>query len=209
MGIQAEDDSAERLRIGAAVHAARREKKLSIKQLSSESSLSTGMISQIERGISLPSLKSLMMLATALGVPIGRFFNAPETPPATGSSIYVVHKNERPQLKLTPLGVTKQNLVPDLPGALDLFEVKLAPGGSSGPEFYSHPGEKAGVVLGGRLRLWISELPTILEAGDSFRFPSHLPHRFDNPGEAETHLIWIALNAEKSRALLTEATTQG
>ncbi|AMD56772.1 hypothetical protein AWN88_00330 [Agrobacterium tumefaciens] len=192
-------DIAESLRIGSAVLAARKSKSWSIKALADTSGLSTGMISQIERGRSLPSLKSLMMLAAALDVQIGHFFNAPEAPPHRGSSIYVVHRNERPTLKLTPTGVTKQHLSPDVPGMIEMFEVKLAAGGSSGPEFYRHEGEKAGMVLSGRLELWINDEPTLLEAGDSFRFPSSLPSRFNNPGSDETHLIWVLINTDKTQ----------
>ena len=202
------EDDAESLRIGTAIHSARKEKGWSIKKMSEMSGLSTGMISQIERGLSLPSLKSLMMLATTLDVPIARFFNAPSPAPEVESSIYVVHKNERPLLKLTPLGLTKQNLAPELPGIMEFFEVKLMPGGSSGPEFFPHAGEKAGLVLQGRIRLWLNDSPTMVEEGDSFRFPSDLPHRFDNPGRREAHMVWILVNTEKSAALMLESVSK-
>jgi transcriptional regulator with XRE-family HTH domain len=197
-----EEVEGEATRIGKAIHAARKKRHWSIKDLSAASRLSGGMISQIERGISLPSLKSLIALAAALDVPIARFFSAPPLVNAAASSIYVVHKNERRQLKLTPTGLTKQHLVPELPGMIEMYEVKLTPGGSSGPEFFPHPGEKAGLVLTGTIRLWIDEAPSVLEAGDGFRFPSDLPHRFDNYGSTEAHLIWIALNAQKSLPFL-------
>lgn len=191
-----DDESVESLRIGAAILRVRKAKGWSIKTLAETARLSTGMISQIERGRSFPSLKSLSMLATALGVPLGTFFEAGASAHHPKSSIYVVHRNERPTLKLTPNGVTKQRLSPEVPGLLELYEVKLTPGGSSGPEFFPHEGEKAGLVLSGRLRLWLNDEPTILEAGDSFRFPSSLAHRFDNPGNSETHLVWMVLNTE-------------
>lgn len=202
------DEDAESLRIGIAINEARKEKSWSIRDLSLACGLSTGMISQIERGLSLPSLKSLMMLATALEVPMARFFETPATAPTVGSSIYVVHRNERPLLKLTPMGLTKQHLTPEIPGFIDVYEVKLMPGGSSGPEFFPHGGEKAGLVLSGKLQLWLNDSPTLLEQGDSFRFPSDLLHRFDNPGQDETHLVWIVLNTEKS-GLVTRETQSG
>lgn len=190
------EEGTESVRIGVAVLSARKEKGWSIKMMSEKSGLSTGMISQIERGISLPSLKSLVMLATALNLPVAHFFNAPAGTPETSSSIYVVHKNERQMLKLTPLGLTKQNLAPQLPGMIEFFEIKLVPGGSSGPEFYPHPGEKAGLVLEGRIKLWIGDTPTLMGEGDSFRFPSHLPHRFENPDDCEAHMIWMLVKSE-------------
>ena len=54
----------------------------------------------------------------------------------------------------------------------------------------SHSGEEAGVVIRGRLELWVDGRTVTLEAGDSFGFKSELPHRYRNPGPDETEVIW-------------------
>jgi mannose-6-phosphate isomerase-like protein (cupin superfamily) len=46
------------------------------------------------------------------------------------------------------------------------------------------------VVIRGRLELWVDGKSFLLEAGDSFGFPSSLPHRYRNPGTEEAEVIW-------------------
>lgn len=177
--------------LGLRVRAMRKEREMSIQALAVRSGLSTGMLSQIERGLSTPSVKSLRLLAAALGVPIPWFFMAPEAEPAVPSP-HIVRRGARRVLKLTANGVMKELLTPGEPGVLEVYEIQLQPGCGSGAESYSHAGsEKAGVVVEGSLRLWIENEPTILETGDSFRFPSRLAHRFDNCGREPARVIWI------------------
>ena len=69
--------------------------------------------------------------------------------------------------------------------------VTIQPGGTSGPENYTHEGEDAGVVLKGALELWVDGQRFNLEEGDGFRFKSSLPHHFTNPTEQTTEAIWV------------------
>ncbi len=184
-------EKAENIRVGQRLRASRQARGISVRALAEASGISTGMISQIERGLSAPSLRSLRLLASALDMQVAAFFAEPASSRAEQSSVFVVHKDERALLKLTPTGVFKQLLTPSFPGMLELFDVKLNPGGTSGPEFYQHPGEKAGLVLAGTLRLFLNGEPTLLREGDSFRFPSTLAHRFDNPARDITHVFWV------------------
>ena len=64
--------------LGLRLKALRRERKLSLHGLAELSGLSTGMLSQIERGLSSPSIRSLRLLGVALRVPISWFFALPE-----------------------------------------------------------------------------------------------------------------------------------
>ena len=106
-------------------------------------------------------------------------------------SPYILRKAARSSLRLTPTGVRKESLTPLGDGVLELYELTLAPGGTSGPEFYSHGGEKAGLVTFGVMRLWLEEEPHLLGEGDSFRFSSQMSHRFDNPTREPAGVLWI------------------
>ena len=103
-----------------------------------------------------------------------------------GGRVVAVH------LKLGPLsGVVKEALTPEEKGQLELYELTLNPGASSGTDFLQHTGEKAGYILSGSLRLWLDNQAHLLEAGDSFRFPSIVPHMFDNPTQQAARVIWV------------------
>jgi transcriptional regulator with XRE-family HTH domain len=176
--------------LGLRLKALRQERKLSLHRLAELSGLSTGMLSQIERGLSSPSLRSLRLLGVALAVPISWFFALPEHE-ETPESRYLIRRGHRRLLKLSPTGVMKELLSPDASEMMEMYELLLQPGGSSGTDFYSHQGEKAGVVVAGAMQLWLDEQAHMLREGDSFQFPSLMPHRFENPGREPCRVIWV------------------
>lgn len=186
--IQGVDDPEGDRRLGECVRAVRQRAGLTIQKLARRTQLSAGMISLLERGRATPSVRTLRLLSVALDVPISYFFEARPEPEGPR---YIVRRSARRRLRLTPSGVLKEALAPEGKGLLELYELTLSPGGSSGADFLQHEGEKAGYVLAGRLRLWLDQQPHILDPGDSFRFPSQIPHMFDNPADEPARIIWV------------------
>src|SRR5690606_25986461 len=168
----------------------RRAKHLSLKQLSEASGLSIGLLSQIERGTSSPSLRSLQAISRAIGVPPLWFFNDGKVPPREERDV-IVRRGAGRKLDLPHKKLKKELVTPDLSGALQMLIVHLEPGGSTGGETYSHPGEECGYILEGKLDLWVGERHFHLRRGDSFRFKSELPHRSFNPGKSVTRIVWV------------------
>ena len=175
-------------RLGETVRLLRQRAGLSIQEVAKRTGLSTGMISQLERALATPSVRTLRQLSIALDVPISYFFEEHAQPDPQS---YIVRKASRRLLRLTASGVVKEALTPDGKGEMELYELTLNPGGSSGTDFLKHTGEKAGYVLAGSLRLWLDHEAHILETGDSFRFPSLVPHMFDNPTQQVARVIWV------------------
>ncbi len=181
-----DDDGDQRL--GETIRLMRQRAGLSIQEVAKKTGLSTGMISQVERALATPSVRTLRLLSIALDVPISYFF---EEHAVVSPARYIVRKNDRRLLRLTASGVVKEALTPAEKGEIEFYELTLNPGGSSGTDFVQHTGEKAGYVLSGRLRLWLDHEAHVLEAGDSFRFPSTVPHMFDNPSQQVARIIWV------------------
>jgi transcriptional regulator with XRE-family HTH domain len=172
---------------GARLRTMRKNRHLSIQQLADKVGLSVGMVSQIERGLSTPSLRSIRLLANALDVPVSWFFAGSQHAEAE----HIVRRAQRRQLKIGTAGAVQELLSPEAPGGIEIYEILLEPGGSSGSDLYSHGGEKAGLVIEGSLQLSIGPLTHLLQAGDSFRFPSTTPHRFANASPNQTRFVWI------------------
>ncbi len=175
-------------RLGETIRLMRQRAGLSIQEVAKRTGLSSGMISQVERALATPSVRTLRLLSIALGVPISYFFEEHEP---VSPARYIVRKNDRRLLRLTASGVVKEALTPAEKGEIEFYELTLNPGGSSGSDFVRHTGEKAGYVLAGKLRLWLDHEAHVLEAGDSFRFPSTVPHMFDNPTQQVARVIWV------------------
>lgn len=174
--------------LGGEVRSLRKARDLTLTELSRTSGLSVGYLSQIERNLSTPSVRALTELSRALGVTIGWFFNDGNRGPEDERG-FVVRKANRRKLGTGDLGGVDYLLTPNLDGQLELLLTKIQPGGS-GNEPYTHRGEEAGLVLSGRLEMWVGKRHFILEQGDSFNFPSTLPHRYRNPCDRETVIVW-------------------
>ena len=183
--------------IGARLRELRKDRGLSIKQLADRVGLSVGMVSQIERGLSTPSLRSLRLLANALDVPVSWFFGVSQE--QSSASRHIVRRSQRRRLKVPHVGVVQELLSPEAPGDLEIYEVVLEPGGNSGPDSYSHEGEKAGLVIEGTLQLMLGAEKHLLQNGDSFRFPSTLAHSFANLSDAATRFVWIVNTPKRKR----------
>lgn len=175
--------------LGSQLRQRRRVKNLTLAELAQQSRLSVGLLSQIERGITAPSLKSMTQICSALGIPMSWLFdNGPADDPQEKG--LVVRRGSRRRLDLGSYGVTKELLSPDLGGEMQIYLVSIRPGGQSGPERYSHRGEEGGLVLSGTLELTVEDRVVTLYEGDSFRFSSERPHRFSNPGITQTTVVW-------------------
>jgi transcriptional regulator with XRE-family HTH domain len=178
--------------VGQRIRDLRRSRALSLETIAARTDLSIGFLSQIERGLSSPSLRVLATIADVLGVGIAGLFGAKETA-ATGSDAIVTREQQRAELNLWRTGISKQLLSPSgSEGRLNLFLVHMEPGGSTGDELYTHDGEEAGLVIEGEMKLTVDAESWTLKQGDSFRFASRRPHRFSNPsGKAKAVVLWV------------------
>ncbi|PAU75467.1 Cro/Cl family transcriptional regulator [Halomonas salipaludis] len=174
--------------IGSRMRELRKAKKMTLQALGGETGLSVGYLSQLEREQATPSIRALNVIARILGVNINWFFPDPEEQEAPEAAI-VVRASRRRALKFES-GIRDELLTPTLSGQLELLRCTLEPGGSSGNELYCHKGEEAGYVDQGQLELTIESEVFLLNEGDSFHFDSSRPHRYRNPGQSKTIVIW-------------------
>lgn len=181
-------------KVGARIRRLRHERKMSLHMLAERTSLSIGFISQIERGISSPSLGALTSLADALDVSLSRLF---EPAPAGGSQGEIVVRTAgRGKLTAWRSGIYKQLLTADTPARFSFFLMTMEPGATSGIELYSHQGEEAGLVVQGRLQLTVDARTWTLSPGDSFHFSSDRPHRFENASRRTTVVAMLNLRGD-------------
>lgn len=174
-------------KLGREIRGLRKARGFTLAVLAGKTGLSVGYLSLLERDRSTPSINALHAISRALGVTISWFFDAGEIPP--GERDFVVRRPRRRRLDFSA-GIVDELLSPSLEGALELLASRFRPGASSGEAPYTHDGEEAGVVIRGKLELWVDGKVFLLEAGDSFGFPSTRKHRYRNPGTEETEVIW-------------------
>ena len=180
------------IEVGQRLRDLRHKQNLSLETVAARTELSVGFLSQIERGLSSPSLRVLVTLADVLGVGVAALFGTRASDGSAADGV-VTRAPERAELKLWRTGISKQLLNPaGADGRLNLFLVHIAPGGSTGDELYTHDGEEAGLVLEGEMTLTVDADTWTLRTGDSFRFASRRPHRFSNPADdAKAVVLWV------------------
>ena len=178
------------LKVGRHIRELRLAKGLSLAELAAKVEISVGNLSEIERGLSVPSIRTLCLLSKAIGIGAGWLLDlyAEGGPPVDP---YVVRATARQSIVYSKAGVVKRLASPLSPGQLQMLLVEIEPGAGSGEDGYSHDGEECGIVLEGILNLWIEGEKRTLGQGDSFRFASSMVHRFENPGNVQTRVIWI------------------
>lgn len=176
--------------LGPQIRALRKSVGLTLSDVAIRTGLSVGHLSQVERGLSTPTIRQLQQIAGTMGVTIGWFFQATESTDPSLEEDVVVRAQRRRRMDLPKAGIVDELLVPDLDGALEMLLCTLQPGASSGPDPYAHAGEEAGLVLAGEMDLWVDDRHFRLQAGDSFAFASTRPHRYRAAGESPLKVVW-------------------
>ena len=179
-------DSLDDHAVGTELRTLRKLQQKTLKDLAADTGLSIGYLSQVERNKSSPSVKSLHTISRALGVNITWFFGSSNS---ADQQQYILRSHERKELRFES-GISDFLLSQRSTSELELLWCRFEPGSTSGEEPYSHQGEEAGVVVSGEFALMIDGRWHMLEAGDSFSFPSHLEHKYKNPGRRTAEIVW-------------------
>jgi len=216
--------------LGPRLRLAREERQLSVRELARRIGCSASLISQIERGISIPSVGVLYSLATELDSSLDHLlFGAdPRRPaaepvtavaegatvaergpgeaargpaPASGGPGIVQRAGGRSIIDLAS-GVRWERLTPGADAMTDFLEVVYAPGGHSTDERrpLRHDGHEYGLVISGTLQANVGFESYELGPGDSIAFDSSTPHEYLNKTGEPVHAIWVVVHSEPGRA---------
>ncbi|MDR0810052.1 MAG: helix-turn-helix domain-containing protein [Gemmobacter sp.] len=185
---------AEQHRIGERLRLRRKVKGLSLKRVADKAGLSVGMISQVERGLAVPSIKSLRAICSALEMPVIWLFEGPQDQPAEDTDI-VVRTGARRELSYHDGALRKEILTPDSQPQIQMLRFLMEPGADSGEPYSNTEGGKCGLVLRGTLGLELDGRSFVIRAGDSFAFPAQSMVRFSALGEQPCEVIWVVAPA--------------
>ncbi|NEH48315.1 cupin domain-containing protein [Rhizobium leguminosarum] len=173
--------------IGGQIRELRKVKGFTLQQVADAAEISVGYLSQIERNQTKLPIGVLKKISSTLGVHMNWFFHADDVPSLERD--VVVRSHNRRRFTFTGIGIEEELLSPNLGGPLELLMSTIDPGADSGD--YSHDGVEAGLVVSGRLDLWVSGTFFQLEEGDSFSFKSTEIHRCANSGDKPAKVVWV------------------
>ena len=172
--------------LGARLRARRKAIGKTMQQVADEASLTIGFISQIERGISTPSLASLYNVAKALDASVDMFVS--RKPERTHS--VVTHAGTRQTYKIDGTSRFYEFLERGFPEAkLNACLSHVPPGHAS--EMMSHEGEDFVYLVAGSMLYEVDGVQYELKAGDTLHFDSRKPHRGTNIGAETAIELWV------------------
>lgn len=159
---------------------------MTVRQLADAIGRSVGFISQIERGLSQPTVEDLTAIANAVGVPI-EIFSQPAAPPLQPN---VTNPGERRSLKYAR-GVTDYVISPNLSGKMIMFETILEPGATFGERGITEDSEHCGYVLEGELTIWLDETQLTIPTASGFQIPMGVACKYANCTRSRTRVLLV------------------
>jgi transcriptional regulator with XRE-family HTH domain len=209
--------------LGPRLRLVRASRQLSVRELARRVGCSASLISQIERGVSVPSVGVLYSLATELGSSLDYLLFGsgaapdgvsaetpaadsapavtPEPRPAAPPAAIVQRSCDRRIIDLAS-GVRWERLTPQPEAMTDFLEVIYSPGGHSTDERrpLRHDGREYGLIISGTLQANVGFESYELGPGDSIAFDSSTPHEYLNKTGEVVHAIWVVVHSEPGRA---------
>jgi transcriptional regulator with XRE-family HTH domain len=202
--------------LGPRLRLAREQRQLSVRELARRIGCSASLISQIERGVSVPSVGVLYSLATELDSSLDHLLfgaeprrpgpvAAPDNPPRSepvGRGPGIIQRAGCRSIIDLASGVRWERLTPGADAMTDFLEVVYAPGGHSTDERrpLRHDGHEYGLVISGTLQANVGFESYELGPGDSIAFDSATPHEYLNKTGEPVHAVWVVVHSEPGRA---------
>lgn len=204
--------------LGPRLRQVRRTRGLSVRELARRINCSPSLISQIERGLSAPSVGILYALASELRTSLDFLFSVTE--PADGLLMTAHGDGHLRAARALPAGhgivqratarrtidlasgVRWERLTPGPDDRVDFLEVVYQPSGHSTDSLrlLRHDGREYGLITSGTLRASVGFEDYELGPGDSIAFDSSLPHKYWNPTSQDTRAVWVVAHAQPGRA---------
>jgi transcriptional regulator with XRE-family HTH domain len=177
--------------VGAQLRRLRHAKRMSVRHLAAVVDFSPSFISQVENGLSSPSIASLERLASALGVGLHDLFSERKR-----RNITVVSTQDRPTIvsewskaRIEALTVAS-SIAP-----IDAMLIELDPGGASGKRIHSAVSHRFAFVCQGAVAITVDESVHRLKAGDAITLPAGSMYRWENDSRRLVRMVMVSFRA--------------
>ncbi|OZC90624.1 hypothetical protein CH254_06775 [Rhodococcus sp. 06-412-2C] len=173
--------------VGTSIRALRKRAGLSATSLAAACGISQPFLSQVERGVSAPSLSTLYALADALGVGVSELLE-PSTSEVAAEESQVIRASEgADQFARVLIGGGAST-------DLEAYEHFFTPGdGDRG--WFAHPGQDFLYVLEGSVELQRAGMPaTTLRTGAAILYAGEIAHRCVLRADAAARTLLVCIN---------------
>jgi transcriptional regulator with XRE-family HTH domain len=177
--------------LGPKIRELRQQKGLSLQQLAERSDVSAAAIHKLERSGMVPTIATLMKLATALNRPVSYFVD--EEAVVERPVVFTAADQRRPVFT-SKTGLELRSIT----GAYGRFfmagaAATVGPHADSGRRPMEHPGEELVYLISGALEFEVDGIAHRLGPGDALHFRTDRPHSWRNPCAEPAEAVWMAL----------------
>jgi transcriptional regulator with XRE-family HTH domain len=178
--------------LGKRLREERLKRSMTLKHVEDRAGVSATHISQIERGITWPTVNALDKVAKALDRHISFFLEDVQLPEVCvlGSDRETVILSEQPRVLMRPL-------TNGIPGGKLHFYMMIAHPCGGDQRFvqpHSHEGDECGCVLSGHIQVKVGEEVFDLKKGDAIHFNAFQTHGIRNMGTEVSESVWAAFS---------------
>lgn len=174
------------INLGLKIKKFRTDQKLSLKELAEMINSTSALLSQIEKGITNPSINTLKCLSKALNIPLYKFFLE-----ETLKKVHIVRAQERKVIKPSKSeGVSYEILSPEPQTQVEFMILNLEPYSSSKEKEIGHEGQEVAFVLEGEVKLHLDNESYVLFQGDSIKIEKFVKHSWENFTSKHTKIIF-------------------
>lgn len=177
--------------IGERIRSARLAQGMTLQSLAVAADLSPSMLSLVERGRATPSIGSLVVIATCLGVAMSDLV-APGPPANPG----IVVRAADQQIVETANHVIRRIIREDRTRGVSIAINEYQPDTGNSDQAVSHDGYEYGFVLEGTLSVEVDGTCYVLTRGDLISYSSRKPHRLWNYSKGKVRTLWFNLQRD-------------
>jgi transcriptional regulator with XRE-family HTH domain len=168
-------------RLGTALTAVRRERRLTQAQLAEIAGVSASAISQAERGKRGLSLETLLDLSGKLGVTLDELLR--------GKDVRGYRLSRRDDPRIPALDRVAPLLDDPLAG-LRVYAIRLSPGATVDPDFV-HKGSELVIVASGLVQVRLEDTGPVLRAGETLVADTTTVQGWRNMSDTEAVVFWV------------------
>lgn len=175
--------------IGARIRFLRKQRNMTLDQLSVLSNLTKSYVSKVERGVSVPSISTAMRLAESFNITVSQLLGEE----GYEDSVSIVRKNERRAFMRAGVKSGYNYELIAAPKKFKCMEpyIMRPPMQFQDKRVFEHSGEELLYVLSGSVEIELSGKVTRLNAGDTIYFDAHLPHRTRSVGGKQASALVV------------------
>lgn len=175
--------------IGTRIHFLRRQRDMTLEDLSASSKLTKSFVSKIERGLSVPSISTAMRIAETFGLTVSQLLGED----GYADAISLVRKDKRRSFMRSgsPSGYNYEMIADSKRYKRMEPYIMRPPLQFVDKRLFEHVGEELMFVLNGSVEVEVSGKSFRLDEGDTLYFDSHLPHRSRSVGKKYAEVLVV------------------